>query len=424
MTMTESDRPAAAHDVVRERSWTIGTPRLTAGLDRWARLTLGEHLHVHGALPQLRRGQLEELTDQVRLLGRGGAAFPVAAKLRALPARHVRAVVVNGAESEPASGKDRMLLRRVPHLVLDGADVVARAVGAREIVVVVHDEAAEESVRRAIVERGTSRISVVPLPGRFVSGEARAVIKAAEGLPAVPHGRRTLPTDQGLFGGPTFLSNTETYAQLAVLARLGHAYADTGVSVEPGTTLVALGGSMANPGIVEIPTGMPLAVLLQAAGVAPDAHILLGGYHGMFVPDVHDIILSRPDLKSRGLSLGAGVVLAVSQRTCALAEVEAAMTYLAAESAGQCGPCVFGLPSLVDDLRRLRHGTHHAGVDLNRHLGVIPGRGACAHPDGATRFVRSALHALSAEVQLHASGRGCGRPYRGELPLPAPERSR
>lgn len=400
-------------------TWTIGRPRLTAGLEKAERVALDAHLRLHGPAPRMTRAALEDLTAQVRLLGRGGAGFPVAVKLKALPARRTHAVVVNGAESEPASGKDRLLMRRVPHLVLDGADLVARAVRARQVTIVVHDPEAEQSIRAALAERPVpASTTVVSIPGRFVSGEARAIINGAEGDVALPSGRRILPSDRGLHGRPTFLSNAETYAQLAVLARLGASYADTGVSVEPGTSLLTVGGAVTRPGVVEVPNGIPLALLLQAAGVEADSHILLGGYHGTFVADPSHVTLSRPDLKANGLTLGAGVVLAVSSRTCALAEVEAATSYLAAESAGQCGPCVFGLPALADDLRRLRHGDLTACTDLHRHLGVIPGRGACAHPDGASRFVGSALEALAQEIAVHAHGRGCGRPYRGELPVP------
>lgn len=414
MTLTTRPLPATSVPV-----WWVGQPRLLAGLDVLARLDLAAHRSIHGDLVALRRDELEHLADSVRLLGRGGAGFPVARKLRSLPASGVRAVIVNGAESEPASGKDRVLMRRVPHLVLDGLVLVARAVRAREAMVVVHDREAEASLRAAIGERRDRvKIRVIATVGRFVSGEARAVIRGAEGKLAIPPGRRAIPTQRGMFGRPTFLSNAETFAQLALLARLGRAYADTGVSTEPGTTLLTVGGAVTRPGVVEVPLGMPLALLLEAAGSPTGSAVLMGGYHGAFVSNPSSVTLSRPALADMGLTLGAGVVLVLSPDTCALAEVESVAAYLASESAGQCGPCVFGLPAIATDVGRLRRGDGSAWIDLQRHLGVVAGRGACAHPDGASRFVASALGAFPAEIHAHLTVGTCGRPHRHELPLP------
>jgi NADH:ubiquinone oxidoreductase subunit F (NADH-binding) len=399
--------------------WWVGRPRLFAGLDPRGRLDLENHRAAHGDIPVLTRDQLERLTDSAQLLGRGGAGFPVARKLRSLPARGVHAVIVNGSESEPASHKDRMLMRLVPHLVLDGLVLVARSVRAREALIVVHDREARDSLLAAIGERADPvQVHVIESVGRFVSGEARAVVRAAEGRLAVPPGRRTLPTDRGYHGRPTFLSNTETFAQLAILARLGSRFGDCGISSEPGTTLLTVGGAVSRPGVVEIPTGMPLALLLEAVDAAPHARVLLGGYHGTFVLDPQAVNLSRPTLATDGLSLGAGVVLALSPSTCALAEVESVVAYLAAGSAHQCGPCLFGLPAIANDLGRLRLGDARGLGDLQRHLAIVPGRGGCTHPDGTSRFVASALSAFGSEVEEHLTHGTCGRPHRHELPLP------
>jgi NADH:ubiquinone oxidoreductase subunit F (NADH-binding) len=358
------------------------------------------------------------LAESVHLLGRGGAGFPVAEKLRALPRLGARTVIANGMESEPASSKDRLLMRRCPHLVWDGLVLVARAVRARNALVVTHDAESERSLRAALAERSDRvRVRVVRTVGRFVAGEATAVIRSAEGKAALPTGRRIPPTRRGMSAQPTYLSNIETFAQLAVLGRLRQHYADTGLREEPGTTLLTVSGSVARKGVVEAPLGLPLVLLAEAAGASAGSTLLVGGYHGTFVSQPRGVVLSRPELTRHRLALGAGAIVALSPATCPIAEVEAVATYLAAESAGQCGPCVFGLPALAEDLRILRFGGDALGR-LHRHLGVIPGRGACSHPNGTLRFVSSALTAFADDVALHADGKGCGRPYRHELPLP------
>ena len=401
--------------------WSIGPPRLFAGTDGGHHVTWAEHEALHGPRARLSRAALVAAVTSVGLLGRGGAAFPVARKLASLP-RRVHAVVVNGSESEPLSHKDRTLLRKAPHLVLDGALVVAEAARARLVVISVHDRVALESVTRAVSERpDAGRVYLDHRPGhRFVSGEARAVLRAASGGPAVPPGRRTLPSDAGLDNRPTFLSNVETFAQLGLLARHGPArYAERGCVDEPGTSLLTLSGTVARPGVVEIPNGIPSGVLADVAGVDPDAALLVGGYHGLWMPARSSLAISRPALAERGLTLGAGVIAAISADTCPLGEVAHVARWLAAQSAGQCGPCVFGLPAITRDLDRLVDGDRAGLTDVRRHLGLVKGRGACAHPDGVSRLTASTLDRFPEDVQMHLDRGSCGRPVQRQLGVDA-----
>jgi NADH:ubiquinone oxidoreductase subunit F (NADH-binding) len=389
----------------------IGEPRLLAGLDR-GRLDLQRHLLTHDTQPDLTREAYIQLAEAVGLRGRGGAAFPVALKLADLPAKGVEAVVVNGSESEPVSRKDRLLLTLAPHLILDGATGLARALGAPHVLIAVHDAAAATSVREAMMERDDRlAIEVSDTPGRFVAGEARAVLSALEGGPAVPPGRRILPTRKGYHQRPTFLSNVETFAQLAVLARLGSkGFGSTGLISEPGTQLLTIDGAVQRPGVIETPTGVPLEAVLKFAGAEPGP-VLLGGYHGRWLPRTDGLTLQRPDVS-------AGIILALGSDTCPLGEVHRVAQWLASQSAGQCGPCVFGLASLVDDFDRLLTGDPAGWHDAQRHLGLVPGRGACAHPDGSARFLASALEVFGEDVRLHLAGGSCGRLVKGVLPVP------
>ncbi|MFF0344353.1 NADH-ubiquinone oxidoreductase-F iron-sulfur binding region domain-containing protein [Kribbella sp. NPDC004875] len=364
---------------------------------------------THGSQPKLTRDDYTKLAEAVGLRGRGGAAFPVALKLQDLPARGVEAVVVNGSESEPLSRKDRLLLTRSPHLILDAAVDLARALRAPHVLIAVHDPAAATSVREALVERDDRvAIEVRNTPGRFVAGEARAVLSGLQGGTAVPPGRRVLPTRKGYHQRPTFLSNVETFAQLAVLARLGsRGFSSTGLISEPGTQLLTIDGAVRRPGVIETPTGVPLDTVLQYAG-AEAGPVLLGGYHGRWLSETDGLTLQRPEAS-------AGIVVALGSRTCPLGEVTQVAQWLASQSAGQCGPCVFGLAALVDDFARLTVGDPQGWHDARRHLGLVPGRGACAHPDGTARFLMSALEVLDDDIHRHLSGQGCGRPVLGVL---------
>ena len=393
-------------------TWAIGAPRLLAGLDRADRLDLTAHLAVHGPLPPTGIDRLLAQVDASRLAGRGGAGFPFATKLRSL-ADGPRHIVVNGSESEPASRKDRTLLRRSPHLVLDGALAIARATSARQVTVAVHDAGAAASVRAALAERTDGRhVQVRLIDGGFVSGEARAIVRALRGGPALPPGRRTPSTTSGVF-----VSNVETFAQLAVLLRTGpHRFAETGTHNEPGTTLLTVGGAIGRPGVVEIPIGTPLGIVLAAAQAAPPQAVIIGGYHGGWVAPVADLRLSREGVAAAGGSFGAGVLLVVDHATCALGELARVAGWLASESAKQCGPCRFGLPALAQDVAAIASG-HRALAAAFGHARSVDRRGACAHPDGAARFVTSGLHLLQDETDRHLAVGGCGRPVLGRLPI-------
>jgi NADH:ubiquinone oxidoreductase subunit F (NADH-binding) len=399
---------------VDSTAWAIGAPRLLAGLAQADRLDAPAHLATHGPLPAADLDKLLHYLDMSGLTGRGGAGFPLGAKLRALASAGARHIVVNGSESEPASRKDRVLLRRAPHLVLDGAVAVAAATGARRVTVAVHDTAAAASVQAAIGERPDARaVTVRMLPAGFIAGEARAVVRALNGGPAKPPGRRTPPTQTG-----TLVSNAETFAQLAVLLRLGpYRYADTGTQAEPGTALITVGGAVQRPGVLEIPIGTPLGIVLAATGASaqPQA-VVIGGYHGSWVHAIAQIRLSRAGLASAGGTFGAGVLLVVDEATCALGELARVTGWLAAQSARQCGPCTFGLPALAADVAALAAGNPAASAAFG-HARAVDGRGACAHPDGAARFVTSGLHVLQDEAARHVQHGGCGRPVLGRLPI-------
>jgi NADH:ubiquinone oxidoreductase subunit F (NADH-binding)/ferredoxin len=415
----------------------IGQARVTSGLDRHSRLDLAAHRAEFGDLPVVSGPELIRFATEVDLRGRGGAAFPVARKLRAVVAatklgRHHPVVVVNAAEGEPGSAKDKMLLSRSPHLVLDGAVIAARALNARKIVVAVAGDGAHaQSISEAVAsDSAISRMTrVVSVPDRFVSGESGALVNAVNGKSALPPGTKILSSDSGVKGLPTLLSNAETFAQLAILAMLGPAgYASAGVEREPGTVLLTIGGSVARPAVAEVPTGIPLGHVLDICGAQMPSGVLVGGYHGMWLgaDAAYRVPVSRGGLAAAGGTLGAGVVLVLGADSCPLGEVSRVATYLAMQSSGQCGPCKLGLPSVARSLAAIASGA--GGVDeleaVRRAAFGVRGRGACAHPDGTANFVVSALDAFADDLSEHMFRGRCGREVPGVLPLPGDHSSR
>jgi NADH:ubiquinone oxidoreductase subunit F (NADH-binding) len=415
------------------RPWAlgwIGSPRLLRGVGDHDLTTYADHVAEHGARPNVTGEQVLAQLDAVALAGRGGAGFPLASKLRALHVgREVEqpVVVVNGCEGEPGSGKDVALLSRTPHLVLDGAATVAEAVGAKRVLIAVTAPNVAALLAVAVSGRpDEARFELRELPRRFIAGEARALISGLNGGPGTPPGRRVLPTTAGVGGAPTLLANAETFAQLAYLLRVGPAeFATVGTSAEAGTTLVTVSGAVRRAGVLEVPFGTRLSAVAEAAGAVDSAGvsgIIVGGYHGGWISSATlrgldwQLPISRAGLARIGGTIGAGAVMFVSTDTCGLGELTRVASWLADQSAKNCGPCTFGLPALVADLTALGRGS--AGPDaLARHAPMVTGRGACSHPDGAVRFIASGLTALAEEVAQHQSQGGCGRPVRGELPL-------
>jgi len=406
----------------------IGQGRVTAGLDQRARLDLAAHRAVFGPLPRPTVAQLIAMCERVDLRGRGGAAFPVAVKLRAIQGRQSKGkpvIVVNGTEGEPGSSKDKMLLARSPHLVLDGALIAATALDARQVIVAVagHGPHVRSVTGAAAADSHLSRlVRVVSVPDRFVSGESGALVNALNGHPALPPGTKTRATDAGVRGRSTLLSNAETFAQLAVLAMLGAAgYASAGDPAEPGTVLLTVSGSVQRPAVVETPTGVPLGHVLDICGAQPSDGVLVGGYHGKWLTadTAYAVPISRRGLAAGSGTLGAGIVLVLGRDSCPLGEVARVAGYLAAQSSGQCGPCKLGLPAVAASLTALSAGAGGMAelAALRAATFGVRGRGACHHPDGTANFVASALDVFAGDLSEHMFRGGCGRATRGILPL-------
>jgi NADH:ubiquinone oxidoreductase subunit F (NADH-binding) len=391
---------------------------------------LAGHTRVHGPLDVVfgrTRSWRDELISSIEasgLTGRGGGAFPTSIKLAVTRSRgRAAAIIVNGMEGEPVSHKDKVLLTRAPHLVLDGAQYLAALCGATRVVVCIPAgrEGIASSVLRAISERAAERYSVVPEevvrpPDRFVAGEESALVNWIATGRSAPQFRTDKGSPLVIGRRPVLVQNTETLAHVALIARNGPGnFRARGTAEEPGTCLVTIGGAVADPGVVEVDRGTPLwDIVTRSSPVESVQALLVGGYGGTWVaPAYFATPHSSISLRAIGASAGVGVLEVLGASTCGIAETSRIARYLAGQSAGQCGPCVLGLPAIADVLEDLAEG--HRAVDLiprlNHLFDQVNGRGACSHPDGAVRIARSALGVFADDVAAHTRGVPCGKAH-------------
>ena len=382
-------------------------------------LTLREHEATFGPMPAT--GALWEELEASGLTGRGGAGFPTANKVGLLRnlRGHNKVVVVNAMEGEPVGHKDRTLLSTNPHLVLDGAQALAGLIGARRIYVCVSRKESPiiHNVQRAMHERelrGTGpTFELVTPPWRYVAGEESALVHWLNDNESIPQYRPNRPHILHVGRSPALVANAETNAHVALIGRHGaHWFREVGTEQSPGSTLVAVSGGVARPVVLEVALGTPLRTLLRDAGADPDPQaLLMGGYGGAWFPSEHfDTPYCIEALRPMGGTIGAGILVVLPQDACGLSETHRIVEWMANESARQCGPCAFGLPEIAKDLGMLRRGAgDHLDVleRLKERCGVIEGRGACRHPDGVVRLVRSALQVFRADIESHANGETC-----------------
>ena len=305
--------------------------------------------------------------------------------------------------------------------------VAARITGATEVIFAASPPVAD-TIEAAVRERQVLRpdavpVRVAPAADGFVAGEASAVVHWLAGGPPVPTPVPPRLAQRGLHGRPTLVQNAETLAHVALIARHGGSwFREVGTPAEPGSMLVTVIGAVRCPGVREIAIGSPVnAVLASAGGPAqPLRALLIGGYFGTWVPwpDVAELPFSAAGLAAVHAAPAAGLVAALPAAACGLAETARVARYLADESAGQCGPCVFGLDAIADELGRAAAGRPASLSLLRRWLHQVDGRGACRHPDGAVRFIRSGLELFGAELDLHARGWCSGTDQQPVLPVP------
>jgi len=414
----------------------LGAKRLLRELGDGA-VSLAEHRRTMAPPRPVRTRPADHLIDDVAaagLRGRGGASFPTAIKLRTVAtARRRPTVVINGSEGEPASAKDRVLLTRLPHLVLDGALAAAAATRADGVIVCLDraDHASISAVEGALVDRAragepTVGLRIATVPARFVAGEESALVNLLNGGEAKPTTKPPRVFERGVGGRPTLVINVETAAHLAQITQWGSAwFRACGTDDEPGTLLATISGAVRHPGVVELALGTSIVDAVRAAGgpTRPPAAVLVGGYYGSWLSatDAATAVMTNASLRPLDAGLGCGAIVVVPEDCCGLAETARLLAWMSAQSAGQCGPCVHGLPALADAMGELAAGRPRPDTParLRRWAGMIDGRGACTFPDGAARLVRTTLRAFEADIEHHLHHGPCWRTANRPL-LPTP----
>lgn len=351
------------------------------------------------------------------ILGRGGAAFPLAVKLTSVRDRGVdrdTVVVANGEEGEPASVKDRWILRHRPHLILDGLRLTAKVLGAKHAHVYVSDPSAEHSIQEALAALEIDTldgltVSVRTVEPGYVAGEESAAVRAINGGPAKPTDKPPRVFEEGVGGLPTLVSNVETLANVPFIHQHGAAeFRSQGTSMSPGTFLATITGAGRAPVLYELPYGLAFTELAEHHGVAQDSvyGALMGGYFaGVLNREILDATLDHETMRRLGSGLGCGAIAILTDH-CAVAVTASVMSYFDRENAGQCGSCFNGTAAMAAVTTALRDGaaTDDDLTRLERWSVVLRGRGACSTLDGAANVAASLLVQFPQAVQDHLAG--------------------
>jgi len=373
---------------------------------------------------------VQEITDAT-LRGRGGAGFPMGRKASLIDRKSPKPkyVVVNADESEPGAFKDREIMARTPHRLIEGCLITAHAIESKAVFIYIRGEylAEYEILARAVEEaRGAGLFEDVDVvlhrgAGAYICGEETALLDSLEGKRGQPRPRPPFPPVTGLYDAPTQINNVQTLATVPKIIELGAAkFSEIGVPSSPGTALFSLSGNVVRPGNYELPLGTPLRTLVyEVGGGIPDGRelkaIIPGGSSvPVLTPDQLDTPLDYESIAAAGSFFGSAAVIVVDERCCMVQLALRASKFYMHESCGKCTPCREGTRWLVQLLTRIEAGdAEQQELDLLRNVcDRMLGKSLCALGDFATYPVASYMDKFRAEFQAHVDESGC--PFEGE----------
>ena len=394
----------------------------------------GGYQGLKAALSEHGEGGIQQMIDDAGLLGRGGAAFPTGFKLKTVAedAPLPRYIICNADEMEPGTFKDRVLIHTNPHMLIEGMSIAAYSIKAEKGIIFIRPEyesgakILEREVKLAekagylgkniLGSDYSLEIIIHRSGGRYICGEVTAQLNALMGKRPNPMQAPPYPTEKGVWGLPTVLSNVETFACVPHIIRHGAewfkelASTDTGA----GTKIFCVSGKVNRPGVYELPMGIRLSEIIEthAGGMLEGSEYkacLPGGASTGFLPKEHfDIEMDFESLKKVGNRLGTGAIMVFDQKTCLVGATLNLTEFFARESCGWCTPCREGLPYIRDLLLRLENGEGREDFiplleDMGRHLW----NAYCAFAPGAVAPLQSLLTFFKDEVEEHISQKKC-----------------
>ena len=369
------------------------------------------------------------LLIESNLRGRGGAFFPTGRKASFIPSPEKVAkpiyITVNADESEPGTFKDREIMLRVPHRLVEGCLIAAHAIQSHFVFIYIRGEySTEYDVLQAAVDEasaagllGDVQMIVHRGAGAYICGEETALLSSLEGERGQPRSKPPFPAIEGLYAAPTLINNVETITTIPVVLEVGPAeYAQIGAPPDStGTRLFCLSGNVARPGVYELPHGLTTRHLIEeVGGGVPDGRslkaVMMGGSSfPVMTPNDLDTKLDANSLGQKGYFIGSGVVCVLDDRTCMVQFALRVGQFYMHESCGKCTPCRVGTRWLVQMLRAVENGTASES-DFDLALDVcdrIIGKCLCVLGDSDAMIVASCVTKFRDEFRAHLEHGGC-----------------
>ncbi len=373
--------------------------------------------------------QVTEMLIQSNLRGRGGAFFPTGRKASFIPTPEKVAkpiyLTVNADESEPGTFKDREIMLRVPHRLIEGCLIAAHAIQSKHVFIYIRGEysteyeilsgALEEASNAGLL--GDVALTIHRGAGAYICGEETALLESLEGKRGQPRSKPPFPALEGLYDSPTLINNVETITNVAKVLELGpEEYAQIGSPPDStGTRVFCLSGNVVRPGAYEAPHGITVRHLIEeiGGGIADGRKlkaVMVGGSSfPVMTPDQIDTPLDVDSLAQKGLFIGSGVITAVDDRTCIVQFALRIAQFYMHESCGKCTPCRVGTRWLVQLVRSFEEGSASEG-DFDLLLDVcdrIIGKCLCVLGDSAAMPVASCVTKFRDEFRAHLEHGGC-----------------
>ncbi len=409
------------------------TPGYTGSLADYERQ--GGYRAIRKAFKEIAPAELTDLVKRSGLRGRGGAGFPTGMKWGFLPKDPslTKYLCCNADESEPGTFKDRQLIERDPHQLIEGMILSAYAIGAKVAYIYIRGEFVYgvEVLKKALAEANRAGYigknilgSGVDLEiylhvgaGAYICGEETALLESIEGKRGLPRTKPPFPATHGLYEKPTVVNNVETLANLPHIVNRGAEwFSSIGAPPKsPGMRIFSLSGHVNRPGNYEVPMGITLRELIfeHAGGMRDNKEIkaiIPGGASAAFLtPASLDVKMDFESIAQVGSMLGSGGVTVMNQDTCMVWAALNLTEFFAHETCGKCSPCREGSSWLVQMMRRIEHG-HGKTVDLDLLVQIcdsIGGKTICAFGDAEIAPILSTLKHWREEYEYHVKEKRC-----------------